>query len=614
MADDSTDSSSRIEIDGITFVPSIHGRSLFAVETRRLFLEENFDCVAVELPDSLGPAVVEAAALLPSIHVVLAQELEGDHVYVPIDPCDSIIEAVRLAAPERRRMEFIDLEVTDFRTEDLVLPDEQAARTLGLARYYRAVEPALPGFPAESQGDLRDRFMAARLRALRARHRRILCVVGMNHLRGIRRHYAARTPVDDLEPAPAPFQVRTFAPHPDSLYYILGELPYVAYQYERHRASIALDEFAKTDTLKSLLLAARDEYHEAWPEEEDRIPTKTLQLMLHYVRNLCLLSRRLSPSLWELAVAARGVAGNDYAVKVLETAKYYPFLNPDAQHPTLRMTDRAVRLEDGAAPVKKRLSGLAKEWKRLRLERKPGKRLREQYRRAWNPLTSCSWPPEDVEIENFAGRVRERALHMAGLLNTRTEEFVASMKDGLAIRETMRHRHLGNKVFVKEEPPVRGKVGAVVMIFEDDREDGRFPWRLTWWAEHENESTLAFYATDFRNDPIGPGICRALYGGCLFLFPPRHVPEVWRDRRFAEARTGMERLVLAGLFHGGEKYTAYVARRPPTERMRRFAREAAGHLVYVPLSAFSPQKVRRMRRFHVLNGERVRAWAARYIR
>ena len=55
-------------------------------------------------------------------------------------------------------------------------------------------------------------------------------------------------------------------------------------------------------------------------------------------------------------------------------------------------------------------------------------------------------------------------------------------------------------------------------------------------AEHHDESTLALFATNFHVEMVGPGIGLATYGGAVFLFPPRPIPDVWSDPRldFAE--------------------------------------------------------------------------------
>ena len=34
------------------------------------------------------------------------------------------------------------------------------------------------------------------------------------------------------------------------------------------------------------------------------------------------------------------------------------------------------------------------------------------------------------------------------------------------------------------------------MIFDEDRDDDKYPYLTTWLGEHQNESDMAFYSTD----------------------------------------------------------------------------------------------------------------------
>jgi hypothetical protein len=276
------------------------------------------------------------------------------------------------------------------------------------------------------------------------------------------------------------------------------------------------------------------------------------------------------------------------------------------------MTEDAMGFGGEVRPAKKRYLDIAKVWKKLKLEPPPPPAEKERWRTAWNPSLTCSWTPEDVLIENFAGHVRARALLESGLVQERLEEFRTSFKDGIHVRETIRNLHLG-KVIVKEAPPPRGQVGAVVVIYElpDPR---KFPWKLTWLPEYEWESLLAFYASDYTQDLIGPGIARATYGGQLFLRGHRWRGDVWSDPDFDEARDEVERLVFAGAAHSPEAFVAYVAAAPPTFRMKEYARRVRKRLIYLPLSSFSRTTLQRLRRFHVLNGKPVRSYARQYIR
>ena len=163
-------------------------------------------------------------------------------------------------------------------------------------------------------------------------------------------------------------------------------------------------------------------------------------------------------------------------------------------------------------------------------------------------------------------------------------------------------------------PPSRGSIEVVVFLFDTPADPERYSWQSTWYAEHEEESTLAFYSTNFLDNMVGPGIGQALYGGCLFIFPPRPIPDIWRDPRLSFCRTLEEKLLAAALLHSREKRVVLVAPEPPKLAWRQLARRYRKQLVYLPLKRFSASTVDRLRRFHVLNSREVRSYAGRFIR
>lgn len=695
----------------ITVIPSIHGRAVFALETRRRFLDQHFDCVAVELPPSLKTPVLDSIQELPDVYIMTYQEPEGDFVYVPIDPCDSIIEAVRLAERDRRcHLAFIDAEVANLSHSICAMPDEYAALRIGLPEYYQAVSKHLKPTPAHSQDAFREKLMAFRLQQLSKAHKRVLFVCGLQHVAGIERWLEFGVSEEPEDEAAPEFVVSRPASN-EVLYHLLGELPYNAWLYNSVRQSITLEEYEPIFGLKNLLMSAREIYHRRYRDEIHKITPNALQQLLTYVRNLSLLQGYLTPSLYNLIVASKGVCGSAFALDVLEIARHYgkideqflqslnvdfdedsrktlsdfdldevleategfdssfgedlkastdeacknqrpesgqeeSFLNfnhdfgeqsephPWEQRPQWRPEPAAFgsvrnsdhifepivfksenrgQLNDKPIELKRRLVQPQKFYKNIKLEKRPDRLDRKKWRQAWDDRRAVSWPAEDEMIEGFADYVRKRALKMTAISMLRAEEFSASLMDGLHLKETLRNSHL-NKIYVKVEPKVTGNVGAVVVIFEEDQEDGRFPWKITWYAEHDNESTLSFYATHFQNHLVGPGIAQALYGGAMFLYPPQSIPDVWLDPQLKSAGSSEERLLFGAAIHSEEKFVAYVAPKPPSKRMKEFCRRHNKKLIYLPLTSFSRATLWKMRTFHVLNGREVRSWAARYIR
>lgn len=260
-----------------------------------------------------------------------------------------------------------------------------------------------------------------------------------------------------------------------------------------------------------------------------------------------------------------------------------------------------------------RLPGPPLVWSNLSLTPKPDKETRKDWKQKWNPFSQCSWPPEDEIIENFRQSVFDRASEVMGNDLAKTEKFSTSIKDGIDIRDTLRHWYDGD-IYVKVIPPNRGNLDAAVMLFDSPADPREYPWRTTWFAEHKNESTLAFYATDFSEEAVGPGICLANYGGALFLYPPIAIPDIWQDPRLDFTETLEERLLAAACLHAECKHIALVSSAPPGSGWRKLAKRFGKAFVHLPLSRFSDSTVQQLRMVHVLNGKEVRSYAADFIR
>jgi hypothetical protein len=617
----------------VTLLPVIHGRAEHAVEVRRVMLSQQFDCLAVPLPESFKPPVEAAIDLLPGVSIVTQEEtVERDfsrgeqppsrYSYVPIDPCQAVIAALRIAAQEHLRTEFIDAETPRWESERLVWPDSYAVKQLGSARFASTVATSLPP-PMTAQARHRIAVMASNLRRLEQQYHRVLCVCALQDWAWIRdawRGGASVDSVESVESVPSVDSVdvdvaepQTFDVAPQSLLFLLGELPFVTWRYEQARRDLEDDENMNVDGVKSLLLAARTRYYDDLGKRARRITPHLLRTYLRYVRNLALIERRFTPDLYTLVLAARQIAGDQFAIHVAETAREYPFRGPPGR-PAIAMSDGRGRMPDGeVAGMVSRLPGPAVEWRSLELNRRPTRFDRVKWQMGWNPYSHCSWPPEDVAIERFRTHVKDKALSILGTDLARTEKFTSSLMDGLDIRETLRNWHTGD-LYVKLLPPARGSLDCVVMLFDSPADPRDYPWRTTWMAEGHDESTLALFATDYRREMVGPGIGLATYGGAVFLFPPRPIPDVWTDPRLNFADTLEERILGAACLHSRERHIALLSQAPAGPGWRRLARRFGKKWIHVPLSHFGASQVQQLRLVHVLNGRQVRSYAAHFIR
>jgi len=181
------------------------------------------------------------------------------------------------------------------------------------------------------------------------------------------------------------------------------------------------------------------------------------------------------------------------------------------------------------------------------------------------------------------------------------------------MRETVRNWHYEKKIYVREHQKIGGGAGSVVVIYDEDPEDRRFPWKMTWLGEHSQESDMAFYATPMEAKIVGPGIARCEYGGLMLTYPPMRLYDVWTDPLYAQARTKSEVLLMAAIEYSVERYVVYVSAHPPRSWFGTFASRLNRKIVYIPIGQLSPASLKKLRVFHVLNGKQVRDYAKDFV-
>ncbi|MCY3005857.1 MAG: hypothetical protein NTV29_07755 [Planctomycetota bacterium] len=629
----------------LTLIPVVHGSAAYASALRKELLSRSFDALAVPLPASFSEEVIRGVERLPALSVVVRLACGGqvgslwsdsqDQVesseridrgtYVPIDPCQGVIAAIRMALGERLAIEWIDGEGDQIESHSPVIADCYAIRHTTLERFCSAMLPAIPppslGLASSSMVE-RIETMAGRILAMRGRHRRIVALCPLEAwpwLReAIRSGQERSGGQEDREDSKAhESQVpELFRVDPRSYLFMLGELPFITGLIEQARQDFEDDDRVVAEGLKELFVTARSSYRQELGNRARQITPLLISQCLKYVRNQTLLDRRMTPSFYTLAKSAQQMMGDTYTAHLVNSATEYRFdsYEQSAGLATIRMGIGVGDLPDsGPATLVSRLPGPPMQWHSLELKRPVQKKDQRRWESRWNPYMQCSWPEEDTQIESFRNRVAERARQILGADLARTEKFTTSIMDGLDLRETLRHWYDGS-LYVKVNPPSVGQVNVTVMIFDPEPDPREYTWRATWFAEHPDESTLAFFATPFDKQMIGPGIAMATYGGSMFIYPPRPIVDIWQDERLDFTDTLEQRLVAAACLHSESRHVALMSPTPPGQALKKIAKRYSCKLVHVPLAHFSDSVIQQLRVFHVLNGRQVRSYAADFIR
>lgn len=612
-------------VDTIRFVPCAHRRVTFAEHVRRAALEWRPDVIAVELPATLEPWIVRGAARLPQVSAVCWEEeaFPGRLSTLPIDPCDALVEGVRLAVENEIPLALIDLDLPGLQERNRYVPDDLIIDKVGLEEFVDSVSPYLSSAEEDWREQAREHHMAQRLMELSAGGKRVLCVLGIAHYLRVRELVAGEQRLaNPYELAPDAVRERkgAFLAHltKSSLAEVLGEIPYLTYLFEQSREEIEISGQAAFDKLgatQAILRLAADEYFKNFKETINLTQWKAL---LQFTRNLAMVRGRLRPDIYEIVIGARGIVDGDYGFEVYELASSYPPQDEESDLPRLKIRNHRGMLEgrEGAFRLLPRWEEPPSETVRIGFRRRPPKFMMEHWKEQWDHsfhFGICSWPPEDDIQERFMDYVRKRALQIVTEDRRQVEEFSTSLLDGLDIRETTRNWHTG-KLYVQSAPQPMGRVGAVVLIFQDvPLEDGEYSWRTTLFAENQNESDITFYAQPLGARVVGPRICRTEFGGILSIYPAWGIPDVWRFKLGEGIETCADALLAAGILFSPDRYLAYVAAKPPRAPLKQMAELYRKHIIYMPLHAFSPAHLKRLRRFHILDGHDVRQWARDYI-
>jgi len=588
------------------YLPVAPGRMEFAAEVRRRLLRERPEVVAVELPQSLAEAYREAVRRLPEITVLLYPdpEEEDSAIYVPVEPADPFTEAVRTGLEIGSEILFADPDLSDRPHVPGRYPDPYAVPRIGLEKYIEAYRL----WPQPRTQDVLEHAagMAWKLQGADPLAR-VAVVLSLNLLDPVLD--AMEIPQEEPRRRPLRRSVELLNPHPECLAEITSEYPYLQHRYEQYRASLSPEGLIDRPRVQLALLREAELAYEK--NTGEKIQHWQRRLMARYTRNLALASGDLTAGLYDLAVAARSIVDDNYAWEVWETANRYPAQKEDSELETVRLSADLVWRDTRKIRLRRRLPRPKQQVRPLSLKPHPKEKQAGEWARQLRGEAICSYPPEDIVIEDYGRRIKQKARSILSEERSRTEPFTTSLLDGIDLRETIRHWYEG-KIYVRQFHKIAGEVGSLIVIFDEDREN-RYNWLTTWYGEHQNESDMAFYSTNPFEHLVGPGIGRAEYGGFLMSLPPRRMIDVWSDPDYDFAETKPERLLLAGLDYSIHRYVVYVGPRPPRSIFRQIAYRLGRTILYIPIGQLPPDKLKKIRVVHVLDSYERRKEAACYI-
>jgi len=593
----------------IRFIPILHNKMEFALEVRKQFAEFKPNYLAVEFSSTLKKKIIEGVKRLPLLSVVYYQE-KGFFNYIPIEPTDGQIEGIRLALSEGIPIHFIDRDVEYYSIDIQSMPDTYAITKTGYFSYCQACIQYYKEQPVSHLDLLREKTMAYHLKRLNQQGK-TLFIGGLAHFSGILS--MLDEPQTEVIGRIKRNGVMLAHLHNESSREIMSELPFLAATYEKSRENKSLQKPDRLAVNMSLINMAKNKYIKEYKED---ISLSQIRILNKFARNYTFLTGNLVPNFYQLIVASRGAVDDNFSYEVWELGSNYPWQTEKPQLPILRLRGEDLFLDQKIIKFHRRLKGLRRRLVPLPVKKKKREKHPGEWRKGFKGNFICSYPPEDVAIEGFGSYLKKKAMEIKAAENIRLQPFSSSMLDGIDIKATI--RDYGQKrIYVKAEQPLRGKVGSVVIIFDTDISDKdekeKYPWKVTWLGEHDQESDMAFYSTYSGIIMDGPGISRCQYGGFMLSYPPMRVYDIWKDSYFNIARNKPERLLLAALDYSIERIVVYVAADPPSGWCQNWAARSGKKILYLPIGTLAPATLKKMRQFHVLDGHPVRKYVSDYI-
>jgi hypothetical protein len=354
---------------------------------------------------------------------------------------------------------------------------------------------------------------------------------------------------------------------------------------------------------------AAGSYHE---QTGETLATWQRRMFFDFSRRCARVQGNLIPGLYEWVIAARGVGDDNLAWEVFEVARAYPWQEAHAEIETASIDGDELDLGTRKIRFRRRFFRTKQRPVAIPVREHPHPESPEDWLRAFDSSGICSYPPEDLVVEDYGRFLQKKALSVLSAERKRTEPFTCSLLDGIDIRETLRNVH-EDRIYVEEKGRVPGEAGSVVVVFDRDLENQRYPFAMTWLGEHDQESDMAFYATNPADQVVGPGMMRATYGGFVLTQPRGRLFDVWSDPDYRFARGKAEILLMAAVDYSLEKIVVHLAPEPPGEKLRRYAAAQGKQILHIPFASLSPLTLKKIRVMHILAGHDKRAIAKDYI-
>jgi hypothetical protein len=593
----------------------VHYRIEFSLLTHEVIRREKPDVICVDLPFALEKELIPCIHRLPYHSVIIFDSDDSGQDLLIVDPSDGVIEAARSALENQIPLHMINPQTTRLPMFTNTVADPYVVDKIGQKAYVEQVLSKVSGHDGAGGQDPRvGQYIVSKLQDLAGKYNKVLFVCGLERLVSVLGllEYPQAQPL--MKPS---LKAMVSAPlHPDSLKKGFMEIPRLTEVFERWRRAPQSQHPENRHELILNLMDGAAQYFTGQTHQE--VPDYTRLTWFRFLRKWLKVKGELLPDMYHMVASARSAMDEDFAYHVHEFISDYEWTNDPADPGAILVDEDSLRFHGHKITLHKKLRRFFSKSQKYRMKAVSGAKWKEHLKKKWetadpHEVDICSFPPEDVNVEQWGDTLMKHATNLLQASANTSEPFVADFGRGPDVRETLRH-FFEKRVYIKREDPGGLEFGSVVVVFDPDEENERYPFLMTWLGEHSQESDMAFFSTRPGEQVIGPGISRMEYGGFMMSYPPLRMFDIWMDPEFSFVETKSDRLLVAGVAYSEKTGVVYVAKTPPRDRWKKLAKSMGKRIIYIPLGSLNPMHVKKMRTFHMLQNKGVRNYAHEYLK
>ncbi len=395
--------------------------------------------------------------------------------------------------------------------------------------------------------------------------------------------------------------------HPNTLHLSSNDLPFhIANMINKDLTGDTFDELL---SIRNIFFRADKIYKEKF---DDQINLGSYIRLFQYLRNLCLISNKIKPDLYDMILSAKGMVDDDFAYEVFKIAIKYPFPNTKPLERMIKFQPNEKQGEVINFAFKRRYKRpVLKEVEREDFDPIPTEDFPGQWKEIWDNYSKdgyVSYPPEDEYLERYIRFLEKKIQEVLMEEQSSTEEFSSSLEDGIDWRETISKFH-EKKIYVKKYPKQIPQIGCMIVQFIEEPLPDEFNYYSTLYSEHAKESHISILTTEVGKEFIGPGISRVKYAAIISQFPPLGIPV-----RIPFSNDDLKlRLIYTAMNMSLSNIIGFISPKPPTAAHKFFASQYGFRLIYLPMMQLNKSSMNRLRTMHLLANRSLRDDASEYI-